>query len=58
MGVFPWSSAGWRIKEEPFMSSFSWIKNLKLRAGYGVTGTNVLDSYKSLSSLSYDEYFI
>lgn len=56
-GYFPGVSAGWRIKEEPFMESFGWIKNLKLRAGYGVTGTNVLDSYKSLSSLSYDEYF-
>ena len=56
-GNFPGVSAGWRVTEESFMDSFDWIKNLKLRAGFGVTGTNVLDSYKSLSSLSYDEYF-
>jgi TonB-dependent starch-binding outer membrane protein SusC len=56
-GYFPGVSAGWRINQESFMKGLDWIKNLKLRAGYGVTGTNVLESYKSLSSLSYDEYF-
>jgi len=56
-GNFPGVSAGWRITEEPFMKSVSWVSNLKLRAGFGITGTNVLDSYKSLSSLNYDEYF-
>ena len=56
-GNFPGISAGWRITEEPFMKTVSWVKNLKFRAGYGVTGTNVLDSYNSLSSLNYSDYF-
>jgi TonB-linked SusC/RagA family outer membrane protein len=56
-GNFPGVSVGWRMKEEPFMKSLEWIGNLKLRAGFGVTGTNVLSPYKSLSSLNYDEYF-
>ena len=56
-GNFPGVSAGWRITQEPFMKSLTWVSNLKLRAGFGITGTNVLDSYRSLSSLNYDEYF-
>jgi len=56
-GNFPGVSAGWRVTEESFMDGFNWIENLKLRAGFGVTGTNVLDSYNSLSSLNYSEYF-
>jgi TonB-linked SusC/RagA family outer membrane protein len=56
-GNFPGVSAGWRINKESFMQGIGWIDNLKLRTGYGVTGTNVLDSYKSLSSLNYSDYF-
>ena len=56
-GNFPGVSIGWRLNEESFMSNANWINNLKLRAGYGVTGTNVLASYNSLSSLNYSDYF-
>ncbi|GHB86514.1 SusC/RagA family TonB-linked outer membrane protein [Persicitalea jodogahamensis] len=37
-GVFPALSAGWRISEEPFLKDNRIINDLKLRAGYGVTG--------------------
>ncbi len=37
-GVFPAFSAGWRISEESFLQSTTWLDDLKLRAGYGVTG--------------------
>lgn len=56
-GNFPGASVGWRMSEEPFIENVSWIDNLKLRAGFGITGTNVLDSYNSLSSLDYSDYF-
>ena len=40
-----WSvSAGWRISKEHFMDGIDWINDLKLRAGYGVTGNNNFDS--------------
>lgn len=39
-GTF-WSvSGGWRISQEPWMDGAAWINDLKLRAGYGVTGNN------------------
>jgi TonB-dependent starch-binding outer membrane protein SusC len=39
-GVFPSASLGWRISEESFMkNNFKWINDLKLRASYGVLGS-------------------
>jgi TonB-linked SusC/RagA family outer membrane protein len=36
--TFPSGSVGWRIDQEEFMKSQSLISELKLRAGYGLTG--------------------
>ncbi|OLY91901.1 TonB-linked outer membrane protein, SusC/RagA family [Cnuella takakiae] len=38
--TFPSASIGWRIDQEEFMKGASKISELKLRAGYGVTGLN------------------
>jgi len=38
--TFPSASVGWRIDQESFMASMPKISELKLRAGYGVTGLN------------------
>ncbi len=36
-----WSiSGGWRISNEDFMRDLTWVSDLKIRAGYGVTGNN------------------
>lgn len=50
-GLFPSASFAWRLTEEDFMKSVSgWLNNLKLRAGYGVTGNqDGIGEYKSLS---------
>ncbi len=52
-GVFPSASVAWRISDERFMeSTSSWLNNLKLRAGYGVTGNqDGIGEYKSLALL-------
>ena len=39
-GTFPAVSAGWRISEEAFMANVSNIDNLKLRVGYGISGSD------------------
>jgi TonB-linked SusC/RagA family outer membrane protein len=57
-GNFPGISAGWRLSNEEFMKSITWLDNLKLRAGFGVTGTNVADPYQSLLSYDYSSYFL
>ena len=56
-GNFPGVSVGWRINNEAFMKNVKWINNLKLRAGFGITGIDVNDPYQSLSSLNYSGYF-
>ena len=33
-------SGGWRLSNEAFMRDVSWISDLKVRLGYGVTGNN------------------
>ncbi|GAB2965910.1 TonB-dependent receptor [Hymenobacter coalescens] len=39
-GFFPGASAGWRISREEFMSRFSFINDLKLKASYGLVGNS------------------
>ena len=48
-GTFPSVSAAWGISQESFMEDIDWVNDLKLRAGYGVTGNqDGLQPYKSL----------
>ena len=56
-GNFPAASAGWSINKESFLSNVSAINNLKLRAGYGVTGVIPGESYLSQTLYNYDGYF-
>lgn len=57
-GDFPAVSVGWRINKEEFMKDLSIFNDLKLRAGYGVTGTIPNDPYQSLVSLTYGSRFL
>ena len=48
-GLFPAVSAGWRIIGEDFMQAVPVISDLKLRAGYGVSGNSLgFDAFSSL----------
>jgi TonB-dependent starch-binding outer membrane protein SusC len=38
-GIFPSFSVAWRLIEERFMENISWLDDLKLRASYGVLGS-------------------
>ncbi|SEA20170.1 TonB-linked outer membrane protein, SusC/RagA family [Arachidicoccus rhizosphaerae] len=42
---FPSLAAAWKIDQEDFMRSVSWINALKLRAGLGTTGNAAIDAY-------------
>ncbi|WP_044214011.1 SusC/RagA family TonB-linked outer membrane protein, partial [Saccharicrinis fermentans] len=56
-GYFPSVSLGWRISEEEFFkSNISWIDQLKLRASYGVTGTDDIENYANTNMLSSNSY--
>ena len=51
-GWFPAASVGWRISEEPWIKDLQWLSELKLRAGFGVTGNQDFSNYKSLMLMS------
>lgn len=52
-GTFPSVSAAWGVSQESFMKNVDWVNDLKLRAGYGVTGNqDGLMPYKSLELYS------
>lgn len=39
-GFFPAAAAAWKINQEKFMESVSWVNNLKLRLSYGEVGND------------------
>lgn len=48
-GFFPSASVAWVVSEEGFLKNMSFINNLKVRAGYGLSGNQgAIDSYNSL----------
>ena len=51
-GWFPAVSLGWRITGEEFMQDKEWANELKLRAGFGVTGNNLGSDLKSVAMLT------
>ena len=53
-GNFPGVSLGWNLHNESWMKDAKWLNQLKLRAGYGITGIDVSSPYQSLASLNYD----
>ena len=55
--LFPAVSLGWRISQEPFMKSMTWVDELKLRAGFGMTGNQDFDNYKSILRVEPVGYF-
>lgn len=63
-GFFPGVLVGWRISEEDFLKSVSFVNNLKLRASYGQMGNdniifnNVLQEYRFLPTYGFNSYVI
>ena len=49
-----WSAGiGWNMHNEAFMKSLSWINRLKLRATYGLTGSQNFDPYQAMTTYQY-----
>lgn len=47
---FPAATVAWRMEQEKFMHSINWINQLKIRAGYGKTGSQSIGSYTTFAS--------
>ena len=44
---FPSAALGWRLDQEGFLQDVSWLNQLKLRVGVGVTGNSAIDPYQT-----------
>lgn len=54
-GTFPAFSAAWRISNEDFMNETSdWLRDLKIRVGYGATGNDRVGNYNSYTNFAID----
>jgi TonB-linked SusC/RagA family outer membrane protein len=51
-GTFPSVAVAWRVSQEKFLQHAKFIDDLKLRAGYGVTGNQNIGNYSFASSLT------
>ena len=57
-GIFPSVSAAWGLSQEDFMAGATWLDDLKLRVGWGVTGNqDGLDEYRTLQAYGTDRTY-
>lgn len=56
-GLFPSVALAWRLQQESFLNDVTWLSDLKLRLGYGVTGQQNLNNgdYPYLARYSYSK---
>ncbi|MEX2232088.1 MAG: TonB-dependent receptor [Cyclobacteriaceae bacterium] len=51
-GYFPSAAVAWRISQEDFLMDNQFITDLKLRASWGLTGSQAISPYATLNTLS------
>ncbi|WP_346316200.1 TonB-dependent receptor [Chitinophaga sp. YIM B06452] len=56
-GYFPSGAFAWRLSDEPFMKSISFISNAKLRTSFGVTGNNRVSDFGYLPNIILGTYY-
>lgn len=56
-GIFPSLAGAWRLSEESFYQKNKWVNDIKVRAGYGVTGNQWgIDNYAYYTKLKTGQY--
>ncbi|SHK86139.1 SusC/RagA family TonB-linked outer membrane protein [Xylanibacter ruminicola] len=48
---FPSISLGWRLEQEKFMRNITWIDQLKLRLGWGISGNAAISAYATKGAI-------
>src|SRR5690606_8105423 len=51
-GQFPSAAAAWRLSQESFLQDSRLINDLKVRANWGMTGSQAINPYATLNTLS------
>lgn len=53
---FPSLALAWRLNRETFLQDVEWINELKVRAGYGITGNAAIGPYSTLGNIQAVNY--
>ncbi len=48
---FPSMALAWKMEEENFLRDVNWLDQLKIRAGYGVTGNSAVGAYSTTGTI-------
>ncbi|MBS7256077.1 SusC/RagA family TonB-linked outer membrane protein [Flavobacterium branchiicola] len=51
-GIFPSGAVAWKMSNEPFIQNLNTFSELKLRASYGITGSDGIGDYAYMSRLA------
>lgn len=57
-GFFPSGAVAWKVTEEEFMKNISLVHDMKVRASYGISGSEALSPYASQARLSSSPSYI
>jgi TonB-dependent starch-binding outer membrane protein SusC len=57
-GFFPSVSAGWRVSQEEWFKSVSFINDLKLRGSYGTLGNDNVGLFQSYDNYSFNNQYV
>ncbi|MGL1885137.1 MAG: TonB-dependent receptor [Reichenbachiella sp.] len=55
-GYFPSAAIAWRLYEEDFIKSINFISDMKLRAGFGMTGNSTIPPYQEYTAFGSTKY--
>ncbi len=55
-GYFPSGALAWRISQEDFMQNVDFLRELKLRTSYGITGNSNIGDFPSLATFAPTQY--
>ncbi|HKL07818.1 MAG TPA: TonB-dependent receptor [Bacteroidales bacterium] len=58
VAYFPSVTAGWVISEENFLTSLDFIDRLKIRASYGILGSDKIPPYQYISQLNGEATYV
>lgn len=56
-GTFYAGSLGWRLEQESFLSSVTWIDRLMLRTGYGRIGNQEITDYPAIAKVGTNYFY-
>lgn len=54
---FPSVAAAWKLDKESWMESYTWVDELKLRVGYGKTGSQSISPYNTFYNYEQNRYY-